>query len=143
MIVIVNHGSLIVSSTFWGSEHEKAGKFFVSVNAGAIRVLVPASKRSTIEECRSSQYVVLSRGPWPEAGLPEAVELLFEDGTDEPFSLHLSPESFDFLPAEPPADREWVVSLWDMKKGTPHKALERMCHWRRVEVIPWLEPWKG
>ena len=33
--------------------------------------------------------------------LAEAVELLFEDETQEPFSMHLSVESFDMLPAKP------------------------------------------
>ena len=38
-----NHGPLILSSTFWGSEYDQTGKLFVSVNAGAIRLLVPAA----------------------------------------------------------------------------------------------------
>jgi hypothetical protein len=140
-IVTENHGPLILASTYWGSEAEAAGKFWCSVNAGAVRVLVPRTDRQTISECRSARYVILSRGPWPAAGLAEAVELLFEDGTDSPFALHLAPESFDLLPAEPPPGREWVLSLWDLKKDSPHKALERVCHWRRVPKLPWLKPW--
>ncbi len=141
MIVTKNHGPLIVSSTYWGSEMEQAGKLYVSVNAGAVRVLVPAKRRALIAECRGSKYVVLSRGPWPAAGLADAAEILFEDGTDTPYALHLSPESFDLLPDEPPAGREWVLALWTAKKGKPHKSLERRCFWRRVLEIPWLKPW--
>jgi hypothetical protein len=143
MIETVNHGPLIVSSTYWGSEYEAAGKLFCSVNAGAVRVMVPRAGRAVIEECRSSRHAVLSRGPWPEMGLVDAVEILWEDGSDSPFSLHLSNESFDLLPGEPEPGREWTVSLWDLKKGKPHKALERRCHWRRVPRIPWLRPWKA
>jgi hypothetical protein len=69
------------------------------------------------------------------------VEILFDDGTDSPFALHLSPESFDLLPAEPPAGREWVLTVWELQQGTPQRALERPCHWRRVPRIPWLKPW--
>lgn len=141
VITIENHGPLITASNYWQSEYAAAGKLYVSCSAGAIRILVPPSARSMIEECRSSRHVILSRGPWPQAGLSEAVELLFEDGTDSPFSLHLSPSSFDGLPAEPEPGREWVVTLWTLKKGRPHKGLERPCRWRRVAQLPCLQPW--
>lgn len=141
IIEVANHGPLIVSSTYWGSAPERAGRLWCSCNAGAVRVLLPASGRRVVEECRSSKHAVLSRGPWPEMGLAEAVEILFDDGTDSPFALHLSPESFDLLPAAPEAGKEWIVSLWTAKKGRPHKALERVCHWRRVPSLPCLRPW--
>lgn len=141
MLEIHNHGPLVVRTNYWESDMAQAGKFYCSVNAGAIRLLVPQSQRPAIEDMRASTRIVLSRGPWPAMGLPEAVELLFDDGTDAPYALHLSPESFDLLPAEPPTGYEWVLSVWDEKKGRPHKAVERPCHWRRVPRIPWLRPW--
>lgn len=76
-------------------------------------------------------------------GLADAVEIVWDDGSDDPFALHLSPESFDLLPGEPPADQEWIVSAWDTKKGRPHKAVERICHWRRVAAIPCMRPWRA
>lgn len=142
MLQIENHGPLITSTNYWGSELEQAGKVFVSVNAGAIRLLVPMSKRELIEEIRQAEYAVLSRGPWVEVGASKAIEMLFEDRSDSPYAIHLTPESFDLLPAEPPKDQEWVLSVWDSKKGRPHKAVERVCHWRRAPKIPWLKPWK-
>lgn len=138
-----NHGPLIVASSYWGSDLEGAGKYWVSVNAGAIRVMVPRTARAVIQEMRTGKTVIVSRGPWPANQLPEAVEILFDDGGDDPYCLHLSPESFDLLPAEPPKDQEWILSVWDLKKGKPHKAMERPCHWRRVAKIPFLQPWKG
>lgn len=143
VICTENHGPLIVSSSFWGSEYDRGGKLYCSCNAGCVRVLVPSVHRSMIEECRGSQYVILSRGPWPEMRLPDAVELLFEDGTESPFALHLSPESFDLLPAEPEPGKEWTLAIYDCKKNKPHKAVERRCFWRRVEKIPWLKPWEN
>jgi len=143
MLSIENHGPLIVATNFWETPEEAAGKYLASLNAGAIRVLIPRSERAAIEECRPSQYAVLSRGPWPVRGLAEAVEILWEDGSDSPYAWTWALETFDILPAEPEAGREWVISLWDLKKNRPHKALERPCHWRRVPQIPWLKPWKG
>lgn len=142
LIRIDNHGQLITGTNYWELAVEEAGNIFVSCNAGAIRVLVPRVHRRIIGDMRSAKYCVLSRGPWPAMRLAEAVEILWDDLTDDPFALHLSPESFDCLPAEPPAGQEWICSAWDLKKGRPHKAVERVCHWRRVERLPWLAPWK-
>lgn len=143
LIETTNHGPLIVRSTYWGSEYDRAGKVFASVNAGAVRLLLPASARGVIEALRGSEYAILSRGPWPDVGAEEGIEILFEDHSDNPFAVHLTAESFDQLPAEPEPGREWVLSLWDLKKGRPHKAAERKCHWRRVARLPWLKPWEG
>lgn len=143
IVTVENHGPLVVASSYWGSDVERAGKLWCTCNAGAIRILVPRSHRAMIQEWRSADYAILSRGPWPEAGRSDGVEILWEDHTDSPFALHLGPESFDLLPAEPPPDRQWIISVWDDKKGRPHKALERPCHWRRVPRIPWMKPWRS
>lgn len=141
IVTITNHGPLIASTNYWELAIEEAGKIFCSVNAGAIRVLVPRVHRRIIQDMRTARECVLSRGPWPAMGLDDAVEILWDDGSDDPFALHLSPESFDLLPGEPPAGQEWIVSAWDLKKGRPHKAVERVCHWRRVDAIPCMRPW--
>jgi hypothetical protein len=140
MITIDNHGPLILASNYWGSEMAQRGLIFCSPNAGCIRVLVPASKRELIEEARKAQYVILSRGPWLVQGVEEGIEILLEDGSDSPYAIQLTPESWGMLPAEPPPGQEWVIAFWDLKKGKPHKAVERKCHWRRVPKVPWLKP---
>jgi len=143
VIEIANQGPLITATNYWDSELARAGKLFVSVNAGAVRVLLPSAMHAALADMGTAKEGILSRGPWPAERREEAVELLFDDGTDAPFALHLSPESFDLLPAEPEVSREWVCSVWIAKDGRPHKSLERVCHWRRVERIPWLKPWKA
>lgn len=166
-ISITNHGPLITSTNYWSSELALTGKLFVSVNAGAIRVMLPPQHYPMLEDMRQGKVCVLSRGPWAllplrsitgamplgyphlddatnaflEARMPEAIEIMWDDGSDAPFALHLTPESFDLLPGEPPPGREWVLTVWTLKDGVPHKALERVCHWRRVERIPCLKAW--
>jgi hypothetical protein len=142
LITTVNDGPLIVSSTFWGSDYDRAGKVFCSVNAGCVRLLVPETQPGIISEMATAREVILSRGPWPEAGFTEAVELLFEDGTDSPYRLLLGANSFDMLPAGPPAGCDWIFAAWAGEQNRPHKALERLCRWRRVPRLPWLKPWK-
>jgi hypothetical protein len=141
VLTIENHGPLIVATNYWDSEWSEKCKIAASTNAGAVRILLPPAYYHLVGECRSAKYAILSRGPWPAAGGAEGVEILFEDGTDDPFCLHLAVESFDVLPAEPEPGREWIVSLWVQKKNRPHKGLERACKWRRVPRIPWLKPW--
>ncbi len=143
IIEIQNHGPLIERTNYYESALSAAGKIYVSINAGAIRVLLPPSKFRDLTQMRQSKYCILSRGPWPEMGLAEAVEIMYEDHSDAPYALHLSPESFDMLPAMPEAGREWVLYVYSLKMGDLHKSLERKCYWRRVEKIPCMEEWKG
>jgi hypothetical protein len=142
MISIENHGPLLLRSNYWHSELAAKGKLWCSVNAGAIRVLLPPAMYGFLADMRTARECVLSRGPWPEERAAEGVEIMWDDGSDNPFALHLTPESFDLLPGEPEAGREWICSTWTAKDGKPHKALERICHWRRVERIPCMEPWR-
>lgn len=143
LIEITNHGPLVTGSNYWGSDLAAAGKVWVSVNAGAVRILLPPSAYSWLADMRAARECVLSRGPWPAEGKPEAVEIMWDDGSDSPFALHLTPASFDLLPAEPAPGREWICSAWTAKDGRPHKAVERVCHWRRVPRVPWLKPWRA
>lgn len=143
MISITNHGPLVTATDYWSSDLARAGKIFVSVNTGAVRVLLPPSAYAALADMRLAKESVLSRGPWPEEHVPDAIEILWDDGSDAPFALHLTPASFDLLPAEPEAGREWVCSVWTAKDGSPHRALERICHWRRVPHIPWMRPFHG
>jgi hypothetical protein len=142
MIQISNHGPIVIATNYWDSELARAGRLYCSVNAGAVRVLLPRSKWADVNEMRTSQYCVLSRGPWPAENAAEAVELMFEDHSESPYALNLTNNSFDLLPAEPEPGRDWVLSIWIQKDGLPHKAMERVCHWRRVARIPNLEAWK-
>jgi len=154
LIQVANHGPLVLSTNYWTSDLAREGKVWCSVNAGAIRVLLPPDRYGDLSAMRTGKYCVLSRGPWtpgivtagqficaihdaPEDG----VEILFDDGSEAPYVLMLTAASFDVLPAEPAVGREWLCSVWVARDGKPHKSLERICHWRRVERIPCLLPW--
>jgi hypothetical protein len=140
MLQIENDGPDIRTTNYWETDPAAAGLVYASCNAGAIRLLLPPAKEPDIPDMtRGVEYVILSRGPWPAQGLPEAVEILFEDRSDSPYALHLSPESFDLLPAEPPEGREWRLGLWT---AGPRKRADLPVRFRRVQSLPWLRPWE-
>lgn len=138
IIQISNHGQLITSTDYWRSEYAAAGKLVVSPNAGAIRCLLPPALWPIVGELRSCEYAIASRGPWQGA---DALEILWEDHTDSPHAWHVTAESCLMLPGDPGESR-WIITCWVERRGEPHKALERPCHWRRVKSLPWLKPWR-
>ena len=141
-ITISNHGPLITASNYWQSDLARAGKLFLSTNAGAFRLLIPPAHGNIVAELRTGKHVIVSRGPWPSEQLPDAVEILFDDGSDNPFALHLSPESLDRMPLDTDAGKEWLFTVWTAprRNGPPHKALERPAYYRRVDALPCLLP---
>jgi len=137
MLTIVNRGQAIESTNYWDTEHAQAGLFYLTWNAGAGRLLVPDPQKAAVREMRTAQYVIVSRGPWPDQGGRDALELLFEDGSDSPYCLHLSAEQTDRLLPETDQGGGFVITVWTrggQKLRLPGK-------YRTVDVIPCLQPW--
>lgn len=99
MITIENDGRLIRSTNYWDSEHARLGYFFLSWNAGAARLLVPDSQTSQIKEMRTGDVVIISREPLE--GRP-ATLIIFDDHTQEPYSVHVLDEQSDRVPSREP-----------------------------------------
>jgi len=138
-LLIENNGREIKNTNYWNSPHAKRGFLFLTWNAGAARLLVPGSARGILAEMRGAREVIVSRGPWIEQGRREALEMLWEDGSDAPFCLHLVAEQTDRLIPESDQGGGFIVSAWtrDGKRGEwPGK-------YRVVPEIPWLQPWEG
>lgn len=144
MLEIRNHGPLILQSNYWELPAALAGKFLISINAGAFRLLVPASQEGLIEEFATAKGIAVTRGPMPELGLLDGFEVLFDDATPNPFKLDLSPESFDRVPAPEDVAGDWVFSAWTRpRRGKPRKALERPCLYRLAARLPDMRPWES
>jgi hypothetical protein len=143
-LIVKNDGPLIVQSNFWELPKCAMGKLVVSRNAGAFRILLPPVHEPALPDMAAAKLVILSRGPWRQAGLSDGVEILFDDDTSSPFALHLEIGTFDRLPIDTEeVGKLRTLTVWTQpRRGVPHKALERPARWRRVPHIPWLEPWK-
>lgn len=139
---IANDGAQIADTNYfdrWNAQEDDA--IFFSVNAGAIRVLLPARKAAVyVPEMRKASECILSLGSYVDRR--EGAEVLWEDGSDAPFAIHTAIEAFDLVPGPPPPDKEWVLSVWTKENGTLRNVLTLPCFWRRVPRIPWMKPWK-
>ena len=89
---------------------------------GAFRVLLPTSLKDMLGDMATATQCVVSRGQWPAMGLRDGIEILFDDGTADPFAVHLAVESFDRLPAATDNGREFILTVW--MRG-PKKVLTR------------------
>ena len=139
MLNIQNNGPDIVFSNFWDLEPAKKGYFFLSVNAGCARLLIPDGRIAEIEEMKTGKIVIISRGPWSQAGKKEAVELLFEDYSETPYSMNLGAKQIDRLIPSSDNGRDLLFAAYT--RGSI-KAMERPAKFRTVKKLPCLKPWK-
>jgi hypothetical protein len=79
MLEIVNDGPAITSTNYWETDYARAGEVFLSLNAGCFRLLLPEALEREIAEMATAGNVIVSRGPWPDGGKADAIELLFDD----------------------------------------------------------------
>ena len=88
-------------------------------------------------DMKTAEYVILTRGPWPQAQNRMSWELLFEDHSDNPFAIHLIPEMSDR--AIPPSDigRHVAFSAWTQSGHV----LQLPGRVRSAKSLPDLRPW--
>lgn len=137
LLSIANRGQAIASTNYFDSEFAREGKFFLSWNAGAGRLLVPDSQKRVIAEMRTAKYVIVSQGPWAEDGGAPALELLFEDDSDAPFVLTICHLQTDRLLRSSGKGCGFYVSVWT-------RGGQKLClagRYREVASIPCLEEW--
>lgn len=156
---IENDGPLIVSTDYWRSEHGAAGALYLSVNAGAFRLLVPPRVEGDVP-LDGVVGAAVSRGPYRELGLTDALEVLLDDESDSPWCAHLSLDSVDRLPLDEDAagprssmrrvgrdliassTRAWLLTVWHRDGADGARCvLSVPCTYRRARRLPDLRPW--
>ena len=137
---IRNDGPAIVASDYWDSEYATAGAVYLSVNAGAFRLMMPDNQIDALADMRTGKLVIISRGPWPAQRRADAIEVLFDDGTDNPYALHIGTEQIDRLPLDANVGQPVMFSVWT--RG-PKVQLALPALYRLSERLPDLRPWQG
>jgi len=141
LLQIRNDGPKIVECNFWGLPN--VGKFFVSVNAAAFRILLPSSLEVYVSEMATAHEVAISRGPWPDANRDDAFEFMFDDDSQSPFVLHAVPESLDRLPAKADEGRGDLACLaYIRREEKPVEVLALTAGYRWVPRLQWMKPLK-
>lgn len=134
LIEILSKGQQITHTNYWELENAKRGLFYLSWNAGAARLLVPETQKQSIKEMKTGKFVIVSRGKFQGR---DALELLFEDNSDSPFSIHIETKQTDRLIPDFEQGGGFVVTVWT-KSG---QKLRLPGKYRVVETLPHLQPW--
>ncbi|MBI5815902.1 MAG: hypothetical protein HZB29_09865 [Nitrospinae bacterium] len=138
MIILQNDGAAVSGTNYWDSDPARAGYCYLSFNAGAARLLVPPPLEPAIGAMSTARLVIISRGAWPERERRDAYEVLFEDGSNNPYCIHLGAEQSDrLLPVE---DHGADILVIVYARGGERLRLPGK--YRIVDAIPCLKPWE-
>ncbi|TDR46781.1 hypothetical protein DFR29_103317 [Tahibacter aquaticus] len=133
MFTIMSNGPHDLSTNFWDSDIARGGFVFLSWNHGIARLLVPDTKAHTVNEMLTARHVVVSAATTVQ-GL-EAIEILFEDGSDSPFVILCSAQQCDRRIADDPTPTS--MTIWT--RNGPAAMLP--CVTRRAKETLCLSPW--
>lgn len=141
IIKIENNGREITQTNYFQTENALNGYFYLSVNRGAFRLLVPRSQETAVPEFQTAKEIIISRGNFQGR---DALEILFDDETDNPFSIHIVSAQIDRMPAANDAGWSYTFSAWTSVGGeNVKKIFEQDCFYRVVKNLPFLEPLRG
>jgi hypothetical protein len=132
-ISVSNDGPKVVDTNYWSSDLARRGMLYLSVNAACIRLFAPSALNAG--DLTGVTEVIVSRG---RVSRGDAVELLFEDGSNTPFVITLSVGQCDRLPASSDQGRALKVALYQNGQCVR----EWPARYRIVKRLPCLAPWR-
>ena len=91
LVHIVNRGPDIETTNYWDTEHAHGGLCYLSGNAGVLRFLVPPGAEILLTEMRTGHSATIETS-MHRVGL---VDVVFEDGTETPFSVAIDPRQIE------------------------------------------------
>ena len=115
--MIKNDGQKILKTSYFSSALASAGLFYCSINAGAIRVLIPSKQATNIQDAfKTTHSFEIERGLPNYPGV-KGITIFFIDGTSNPFCLQLDAHSMDRLPSPSDYGRTVPISFWIEQAG--------------------------
>lgn len=137
MIIVRNDGALVVETNYFATEHANLGLVYCSLNARAFRLFVPAVAPQV--DASGAEYVIVTRGTWAARGGREAMEFVWEDGSDSPYQLTIEVQQCDLLPAPEDSGR---TDLRCIGYAPDLSVLfDLPARYRAVPRLPYLKPW--
>lgn len=130
MIETTNDGPRLVSTTYWSTEHARRGLLYLSVNAGAVRLLVPDAASYVLDELpEEGTPATLGRGRWQGR---EVYRLTWLDDPTDPYVVEIDARQADRLLPASEAGR-LVPLVWYRQEGQRGAQEVRR---ETVEVVP-------
>jgi len=140
VVTIENDGPRLIATNYWGTEQAAAGYYYLTTNAGTVRLLVPASraKPDQMKDMANTREVVLTRGTF--MGHDNCVEVMFEDGSPSPYCIHIDSKQVDRQWVQTDEHKRWRFAIWT-ELGL--FAEYGRCYLRRFAVLPYAARWGG
>lgn len=132
-IMIKNDGQELVESNYWDHVYARNNFVYLSTNAGCIRLLIPDT--FPLHELKGTKGVAITRG---RCFGRDALEVLFDDGSDYPYSIQVGTEQCDRV--APVSAIPQRVRFQVVMKG-PRVVAEYECFYRGAPTLPCLAPW--
>ena len=138
MLYLKNNGPLIEETNFWESPPAIEGKMLLTTNAGTFRLLLPPPWEDSLPDMtRDVSHVVISRSVYLST-LGFALEILFEDHSENPYSIHLSAGQAVPMPAKSDARRRFRFATYVDRCGT-QCVYQTDAYFQVVPRLPWLK----
>jgi hypothetical protein len=139
-----NKKGTLLSTDYFDCKLGKAGLYYISFNAYAGRLLIPDTQAAELFvelEKNPVAHVVLSMGKTFDKEnkcFKDMGELMFEDGTDAPFSVIIQSDLIDRRISSEPMETTLALHTRDGAYDTTFKL-----YVRTVGELPYLRPWKA
>lgn len=140
-LIIHNNEKEIRETNYWETEYAAKRYFYLSINAGCVRLLIPENlSPMAIKDMRSFKQIVLSFLKPYITTEGQTIELMFDDKSNSPFAIHMNNAQIDrFLSKIEPGT---VAHFIAYTKGLV-KIIDTKCGIRLVNEIPCLKPWSN
>lgn len=123
-LIIKNKGQDIVETNFYSLPHNKAGKFLVSANAGAFRLLIPDGFADAVIEPMPTNATIEQDG--------EIATIILENPNTDPYGIETTMNAFDRRPVASDSGKTRVLSGWvNDGTGKAIKAFDCPCTYIR------------
>ncbi len=130
-IIIKNDGKEIISTNYFDSKLNKRGKYYISLNAGAFRLLIPDVYVDEIKrELKLAKRIVITRKALQIDAEVQGFEILLDDKSEDPYIFQFSENSFDRIPEKNDENKTFFFSAWIREDNKILKIYESKCFYK-------------
>lgn len=134
---ITNNGKEIIETNYYQFDRS-ISKFYLSINAGAFRLLVPKNDNQIIiKEIKLAKHYIIRRGWWnsESKGITSknALNIIFDDKTTNPFQLFLTEFSVDRFPSEKDEGKDFDLYIYALIEDKLKILTKSKCNYKKED----------